>query len=194
MLDFRLIRKSNIQNPKSNMAVLQKIREFFIHPQIDAEVIIPAPESVYEIRTLTIKDLKEVWKLNQRCFKQGENYPRYTLSYLLNEPNTLSYCTISSKKEITGFIFITATTEGTGHITTIGVAPEHRRRGLARRMLIHAEGALQKRAINTICLEVRASNFSAQNLYHELNYAVVQRLPGYYSNGEDGLLMIKSLM
>jgi ribosomal-protein-alanine N-acetyltransferase len=175
------------------MAVLQRIREFFVPPQeADCEEIIPAPESVYEIRTLTIDHLKEVWKLNQRCFKNGENYPRYTLSYLLTEPNTLSYCTVSASMEIVGFIFVTVQ-EGTGHITTIGVAPEHRRRGLARKMLLFAESALQNRRINTICLEVRVSNISAQNLYRELNYSIMQRLASYYSNGEDGFLMVKPL-
>ena len=84
--------------------------------------------------------------------------------------------------------------EGTGHITTIGIAPEHRRRGLARRMLIFAEDALRKRGISTLCLEVRVGNVTAQNLYRELNYAVMQRLSGYYSNGEDGFLMVKGLM
>ena len=175
------------------MAVLQKIREFFIFPQEDSAEIIPAPATTYEIRTLTINHLKEVWKLNQRCFKNGENYPRYTLSYLLTEPNTLSYCMITARGQMVGFVFITVQ-EGTGHITTIGVAPEHRRRGLARQMLIFAEDALRKRNISTLCLEVRVSNATAQNLYRELDYAVMQRLTGYYSNGEDGFLMVKPLM
>jgi [ribosomal protein S18]-alanine N-acetyltransferase len=175
------------------MAVLQRIREFFIFPQDESEVIIPAPATTYEIRTLTVNHLKEVWKLNQRCFKNGENYPRYTLSYLLTEPNTLSYSIVSAKEQIVGFVFITVQ-DGTGHITTIGVAPEHRRRGLARKMLIFAEDAMRKRGISTLCLEVRVSNITAQNLYRELDYAVMQRLIKYYTNGEDGFLMVKPLM
>ena len=175
------------------MAVLQRIREFFIFPLEDSAEIIPAPATTYEIRTLTINHLKEVWKLNQRCFKNGENYPRYTLSYLLTEPNTLSYSIVSAKGQMVGFVFITVQ-EGTGHITTIGVAPEHRRRGLARRMLIFAEDALRKRDIRTLCLEVRIGNVTAQNLYRELNYAVMQRLTNYYTNGEDGFLMVKPLV
>jgi [ribosomal protein S18]-alanine N-acetyltransferase len=175
------------------MAVLQRIREFFILPQENSEVIIPAPPSTYRIQTLTINHLKEVWKLNQRCFKNGENYPRYTLSYLLTESNTLSYSIISANNEMVGFIFITVQ-DGTGHITTIGVAPEHRRRGLARQMLKVAEDKLRLRGIATICLEVRVSNSSAQSLYRELDYAVMQRLVKYYSNGEDGFLMVKPLI
>jgi ribosomal-protein-alanine N-acetyltransferase len=92
------------------------------------------------------------------------------------------------------FIFVmTNTKDGTGHITTIGVAPEHRRRGLANKLLTHAEEALRRRGINVVMLEVRAGNHVAQNLYRAFGYAVVQRLPKYYNNGEDGFLMVKSL-
>jgi ribosomal protein S18 acetylase RimI-like enzyme len=40
---------------------------------------------------------------------------------------------------------------------------------------------------------VRATNVPAQKLYLSLGYTVTQRLPKYYSNGGDGLLMVKPL-
>lgn len=175
------------------MAVLQKIREFFIHPAEDSETVTPAPETTYEIRPLTDKHLKEVWKLNQRCFRNGESYPRHTLQYLLTETNTLSYRAVAANGELVGFVFITLAQDGAGHITTIGIAPEHRRRGLARQLMLRSEEALRNRKIETVFLEVRVSNISAQNLYRELGYSVVQKLEKYYSNGEDGYLMVKSL-
>ncbi len=177
------------------MAVFQKIREFFVPPTtFEPEKIIPAPATDYEIRLLTEKQLNEVLKLNLRCFKAGENYTKYTFSYLLNEPNCLSYRVVTPNQKMVAFIFIMTDEDGTGHITTIGIAPEHRRRGLANKLLRHAEEALQKRSINTLMLEVRASNFPAQNLYRKLGYSIVQRLPKYYNNGEDGFLLVKSLL
>lgn len=176
------------------MAVFQKIREFLKPSANEPEAVIPAPLTVYEVRPLTVKFLAEVMRLNQRCFRKGEHYTKYTFSYLLSEPNVLSYRVATPDEDMTAFVFVTVTKEdGAGHITTIGVAPEHRRRGLARKMLAHVEEALRQRHIGTIFLEVRASNQAAQNLYHNLGYAVVQRLEKYYSNGEDGLLMVKSL-
>lgn len=174
------------------MAVLQKIRDFFVASEVDSEAIIPAPATNYEIRPLTDKQLKEVWKLNQRCFTNGESYPKSTLNYLLTSSNTLSYRAITQKDEMAGFIFITVQ-DGTAHLTTIGVSPEHRRRGLAQMMISHIENALRQREISIISLEVRVSNFAAQNLYRQLDYAVMQRLTKYYNNGEDGFLMVKSL-
>lgn len=176
------------------MAVLDRIFNFFVPAQSsEPEVIVPAPPAVYEIHPLTEKHLKEVLKLNLRCFKAGENYTKYTFSYLLNEPKCLSYRIVTPSQQMVGFIFIMLHDNATGHITTIGVAPEHRRRGLAQELLKHAEKALQTRSINTVMLEVRTGNIAAQNLYKEFQYIIVQRLSKYYNNGEDGFLMMKSL-
>ena len=177
------------------MAVLDKLFNFFVPVQAEEEpeTIVPAPATVYEIRPLTDKHLKEVLKLNLRCFRAGENYTKYTFNYLLSEPNCLSYRAITPSGQMVGFVFIMTNQDGTGHITTIGVAPEHRRRGLALQLLRHAEETLRKRSIGIVMLEVRVSNFAAQNLYRDLNYAIVQRLGKYYNNGEDGFLMVKSL-
>ncbi|MEO8072292.1 MAG: GNAT family N-acetyltransferase, partial [Acidobacteriota bacterium] len=73
------------------------------------------------------------------------------------------------------------------------IAPEHRRRGLALKLLKHTEDALRKRDVTILMLEVRVSNIAAQNLYRNYGYAIMQRLNKYYSNGEDGFLMVKSL-
>ncbi len=176
------------------MAVFQKIRELFVPPTaFEPEIIISAAPTVYEIRALTENHLEETLKLNLRCFKAGENYTKYTFSYLLNEPNCLSYRAVTPNEQMVGFIFVMVDEAGAGHITTIGVAPEHRRRGLADKLLRRAEEALRKRSVNTVMLEVRVSNVSAQNLYRKFNYSIAQRLLRYYNNGEDGFLMVKSL-
>jgi len=169
------------------------IRNLFFPTEIvKTEIIDPAPDTTYEIHTKTEKHLKEVMRVNLRCFKKGENYTKHTFSYLLNEPTTLSYRVSTPNEPIVGFVFV-MTSQGTGHITTIGVAPEHRRRGLAEKMLSHCEEALQKREIATVSLEVRVSNIAAQSLYRGLGYTIVQRLNNYYNNGEDAFLMVKSL-
>lgn len=175
------------------MAVLQRIREFFVPVSTEPEVVTPAPPTVYEMRILNDRHLDEVWRLNQRCFKNGENYSKNTFTHLLSQPNTLSYRAITPSGKMTGFIFVSVI-DGTAHLTTIGVAPEHRRRGVAKEMLIHLEQSLIEREIRMICLEVRVGNFSAQTLYRTMGYAVMQKLNAYYNNGEDGYLMIKSLI
>jgi ribosomal-protein-alanine N-acetyltransferase len=177
------------------MAVLQTIRKFFI--PLDAaepEVVIPAPPTKYSIHPLTDKNLNEVLRLNVRCFRNGENYTKHTFNYLLGESRNLSYRIVTTSGEMAGFVFVLVNIDGSAHLTTIGVAPEHRRRGLAKELLTHTEDALRHRGVRTIVLEVRVSNTTAQGLYREAGYSVVQRLAKYYNNGEDCFLMLKSLV
>lgn len=176
------------------MAVLQTIRNLFVPVEPAApEIIVPAPPCVYDIHPLTVKNLKEVLRLNIRCFRDGENYTKHTFAYLLNEPKTLSYRATTPTGEMVGFIVVMINENGAAHLTTIGVAPEHRRRGLARDLLRHMEEALRTRDISTVLLEVRVGNIAAQRLYRENGYAVGQRIEKYYNNGEDGYLMVKPL-
>jgi len=92
-----------------------------------------------------------------------------------------------------GFVIGLVEPDHTGHVTTVGVAPDHRRRKLAKRLMLRVEDGFRRRGVRMVRLEVRSVNLPAQQLYLSLGYTVTQRLPKYYSNGGDGLLMIKSL-
>ena len=159
----------------------------------EPEVIVPGPTTTYEIYPLTLDNLAEVLKLNIRCFRNGDNYTKYTFDYLLNEPRTLSYRMVTPQHEIVGFAFVMVNENNAAHLTTIGVAPEHRQRRVAERLLEHVEQALRKREVGTIMLEVRVGNTAAQQLYQKSDYTIVQRIVKYYNNGEDCFLMMKSL-
>ena len=147
----------------------------------------------YDIRPLTLEQLDELWHLDQVCFVDGEAYSLETFRYLLTSPDSVAYRAVDAAGKMAGFIVGLIEPDRTGHITTIGVDPEHRRRGLARRMMLRIEEGFRRRDVRMVRLEVRSVNAGAQELYAKLGYAVTQRLPRYYSNGGDGLLMIKSL-
>ena len=177
------------------MAVLETIRNFLL-PEMFAEpeVVEPAPPAVYSIRPLTSDHLKEVLRLNIRCFRNGDNYTKHTFEYLLNEPRTLSYRVTTEKDEMVGFAFVMFSENGSAHLTTIGVAPEHRRRNIATKLMDHIENAVRARNIATLLLEVRIGNSAAQDLYRRAGYNIVQRINKYYNNGEDCYLMMKALV
>jgi len=151
------------------------------------------PEERYDIRPLTISQLDECWRLDQRCFVDGEAYSRDTFEYLLTSPESVAFRAVTPDGLMVGFIVGLVEPQNTGHITTLGVAPEHRRRRIAERMLTRVEESFRRRHVRTIRLEVRSVNSGAQILYRNLGYTVTQRLPRYYSNGGDGLLMLKSI-
>jgi ribosomal-protein-alanine N-acetyltransferase len=185
------------------MAVLKKIRSRLFSSgagdeAADADVRGPrasaSPEARYDIRPLTVAQLDECWRLDQRCFIDGEAYSRETFEYLLTSADSVSYRAVTPEGSMVGFIVGLVEPEQTGHITTLGVAPEHRRRRIAERMLLKAEDGFRRRHVRLARLEVRSINTGAQELYAKLGYAVTQRLPRYYSNGGDGLMMVKSLI
>lgn len=180
---------------RSKMAVLDSIRNF-LRPAIPAEpeIIVPAPPSEYTIGPLTPDHLADVLRLNIRCFRNGDNYTKHTFEYLLNEPRTLSYRVSADNGEMVGFAVVMINENGAAHLTTIGVAPEHRRRGIAARLLGHIENAIRARGISTLLLEVRVGNEAAQKLYNDAGYTIAQRINKYYNNGEDCYLMMKAVV
>ena len=177
------------------MAVLETIKSLFI-PSVSTteETIVPAPPTKYLIKPLTSEHVKDVLRLNLRCFTAGDSYNKHTLAYLLNDPRTLSYQTVAADGELVAFAFVMVNANGAAHLTTIGVAPEHRRRGIADEMLAHIEEKVRQKEITTVMLEVRVGNNAAQQLYGRAGYNVVQRIAAYYNNGEDCYLMMKSLV
>ena len=183
------------------MAVLKKIRSRWwsqsetaadYQPIHDSPIIAPG-DSRYDIRPLSISQLDECWRLDQRCFVDGEAYSRDTFEYLLTAPEAVAYRVVATNGSMVGFVIGLIEPDHTGHITTVGVAPDHRRRHLAKRLMSKVEDGFRKRDVRIVRLEVRSLNTSAQRLYLSLGYTVTQRLPKYYSNGGDGLLMVKSL-
>jgi ribosomal-protein-alanine N-acetyltransferase len=76
------------------------------------------------------------------------------------------------------------------HILNLAVHPNHRRRGIARRLL--AEGLAQARELGAelAWLEVRTSNLAAQALYESFGFREVGRRAGYYDDTrEDAILL-----
>lgn len=180
------------------MAVLATIRNLFagavtLPAETEERTVMAALPTSYTIRPLTEKYSKEVLKLNLRCFRNGENYTKYTFAYLFNEPNALSYQAVTAEGEMAAYMFVIVQLDGTAHLTTIGVAPEHRRRGVAEMLLGHLETVLRAKAVSTIVLEVRVKNVPAQLLYVRNGYTTVKRLGKYYTDGEDCFMMVKSL-
>lgn len=78
--------------------------------------------------------------------------------------------------------------QGLAWIATIGVHPDHRRRGIGARLMAECEACLKEPRLR---LTVRASNADAIRLYRRLGYGEVGVWPRYYAGSEDGLVMEK---
>jgi ribosomal-protein-alanine N-acetyltransferase len=75
-------------------------------------------------------------------------------------------------------------------VDNVAVRPEWRCQGIGHRLVEAALEAARLRGALTAVLEVRASNFAAQNLYRRFGFSVAGRRAGYYSSPvEDALTM-----
>lgn len=78
------------------------------------------------------------------------------------------------------------------HLLNICVRPDMQRQGYGRRILEHVIDYSTTRAANLMVLEVRQSNFRAQQLYQQLGFNEMSVRRGYYpaeEGREDAVLM-----
>lgn len=79
-------------------------------------------------------------------------------------------------------------------IMNVAVSPDYRRRGIGESLMTALGEALVQKGIESLTLEVRASNEGAIALYDRLGYEEVGRRPNYYTDPrEDALIMRKEL-
>jgi [ribosomal protein S18]-alanine N-acetyltransferase len=76
------------------------------------------------------------------------------------------------------------------HVTTIAVHPVHRGRGLGELLLVSLIDIAYTIGAKWVTLEVRVSNYTAQNLYRKYGFREAGMRHRYYSdNQEDALIM-----
>ncbi len=158
-----------------------------------------------DVLPLNLLDAYACWELNRRCFPERETYDLATFRVLLDSPDSVSYKALDGQRRLVGFLVGLVDRDaslgrgrgqllGSGHIIAVGVAPEARRQGHARRLLEAAERGFRRRGITIVHLEVHASNVAACQLYTTAGYSVTQRLARYYADGDDALKMVKALI
>lgn len=79
--------------------------------------------------------------------------------------------------------------DGDLQILKVAVAPEWRRHGIARELIVRLAEDARNLGASTCSLEVRAGNAIAQAFYESLGLASVGKRPRYYSDREDALIM-----
>ncbi len=84
-------------------------------------------------------------------------------------------------------------TEDVAEIDMLAVHPAARRTGLGRRLLDAWEADVRTRGAARVWLDVRPSNEAALRLYRGAGYRPTGRRPRYYHDGEDALLLERTL-
>lgn len=76
-----------------------------------------------------------------------------------------------------------------GHVVSIAVLPEYRKKGIGKALVEEAIKGVKIKKCDELYLEVRCSNNAAVRLYENLGFIIKQRLKAYYRDGEDAYLM-----
>jgi ribosomal-protein-alanine N-acetyltransferase len=141
---------------------------------------------------MRLEDLEQVIAIDQASFSLP--WPARTFRYEVTD-NPVARCWVAEAEgRVIGMLVLWLIVDE-AHIATIAVHPDFRRRGIARRMLIHALGSAAQEGMQSSFLEVRAGNAAAQEMYRKFGFVEDGRRPRYYKdNGEDAILMsLKSL-
>jgi ribosomal-protein-alanine N-acetyltransferase len=96
--------------------------------------------------------------------------------------------TARNDRAIAGFA-IMGYAEEAAHLNLLAVDPEHRRRGIARRLVTWLEETALTAGTFIVGLELRALNEPARELYRALGYREVGLIPGYYQGIEAAVRM-----
>ena len=84
-------------------------------------------------------------------------------------------------------------TDEAGYVAEIAVAPEHRREGRARRLLVTAFDRLREEGCSRIRLAVHPENEPARRLYQSLGFEEAGREEEYYADGSEAIVMERTL-
>lgn len=143
----------------------------------------------FEIEKAGWRDLNELRHLEKACFPK-DAWPLLDLIGVLTLPNVIHLKAVMDGHMI-GFIAVDIhKAEQMAWIATIGVLPEHRRKGIAAALLEAGESLVD---VPRMRLCVRKSNIPAIRLYEQFGYWRASTWPRYYQDGEDALVMEKQL-
>jgi ribosomal-protein-alanine N-acetyltransferase len=142
-----------------------------------------------EIQPASIRDLGALRRLEQACFEK-DAWPLLDLMAVLTWPEVIRLKAVENG-ELIGFVAgDPRSSDGATWVATIGVHPRYQRRGIGRMLLRACE---QKTKLPRMKLTVRLSNEVAISLYEKEGYHSVDIWKRYYNDGEDGLVMEKTL-
>ncbi|HZZ37501.1 MAG TPA: N-acetyltransferase [Acidobacteriaceae bacterium] len=147
------------------------------------------------LRPAVAEDFAALYALDQSCFVPGISWSRAELQYFLRYPGNTAVVAEEDGR-IAGFAIAGSQLRGgtrVGRLITIDVDSSMRRRGIGRQLLLAIEERLLERKAVALLLEVAVNNPAAQEFYTRHGFVKTGRIPGYYLDRIDALVMEKGL-
>ena len=144
-----------------------------------------------EIRKAVLSDAEALTTIEQQCIPHPWSLALFNAD--LKNPNAI-YFLAEDNGNIVGFLGAHDIV-GEVNITNVAVLIDYRSRGIADQLMLSLISEVENRAtekeIIGITLEVRQTNTPAIKLYEKHGFTSEGVRKGYYSDGEDALIMWK---
>jgi len=157
-------------------------------------------QETFRLRKFEMQDLQKVMFINRVCLPENytdyfflDLYRRFPESFIVAEQNGEIVGYIMCRIELGFSNFGFSGLIKKGHIVSIAVLPEFRRKGIAKALINRAMEGMKLYKAKQCFLEVRVSNVPAVNLYKSLGFQITKTIHGYYADGEDAYVMSKKL-
>ncbi len=157
-------------------------------------------QTMFTLRLFKPDDLDTVMQLNRSYLP--ENYS--SLFFMdLHRRFPKTFIVAEEDKAIIGYVMCRIETPfpgvgllgvaKRGHVISIAVTPEYRRRGVGSMLMKKALAAMVEYNAKQCVLEVRTGNTGGINLYRKLGFHVKRTIHRYYADGEDACVMARGL-
>jgi len=138
------------------------------------------------------EDLDTLHEIERECFTENA-FPKHYLMYLFLQKNSI-FLKAKINTKIAGFaVGVTQPRYNQGRIYTLDVKPEHRRKGIATKLLQALEAEFKQRGATTSTLEVDVKNQPALKLYQKSGYKTKTLIKNYYGHNRHAAKMTKKL-
>lgn len=141
-------------------------------------------------RQMTLSDIDAVTELDKKSFGD-DSWSRYIFAYEARNLDA-DYIVAEFDEKIIACAGMQLYDEE-AYITTLAVAPEFRRRGIAKKMLENLILTAKSYGAIFMSLEVRVDNIPSIKLYKKFGFKIIGRDKNYYADGEDAFIMERKI-
>lgn len=143
-------------------------------------------ESDINIIPMTEESLKSVGIIERDLFEHPWSEDMYRAE--LNKDNSFHYVVVLND-EIAGYYGFYKTYDNEAEVTNIAVAKKYQGQGIGNCIMSSMIENAIKLCVDTIFLEVRASNHKAIRLYKKFGFTQINIRKKYYEGVEDAVIM-----
>jgi len=157
-------------------------------------------QKTFKLRKFTPNDLQSVMHINRVCLPENytdfffiDLYRRFPETFIVAEENgeVVGYIMCRIELGLSNFGFSGLLKKG--HIVSVAVLPQYRRKGIGQALVTEAMEGMRLYDAKQCFLEVRATNTAAIDLYKKLGFQGTRTIRGYYADGEDACVMSREL-